>query len=343
MSFVRKMAALLIAGTAAALSASANAAEDFFSGKKITFVIGTSAGSPIDLWARMLTHSMARHIPGNPTFVLTYMPGAGTLNAANFVFNQAPRDGTTFFMGSRSIALVELIKNPAVKFKSREFGWIGSIDNINRVCTVYVGANVKPGSDPLEQELAFGGTGASSISTTPLLAQKLLGFKFKVVQGYPGPPEIMLAMERGEVDGICNALSGTESQRPGWIEQGKLKVLFNLEEQPIKGVPAISAPSIHSFAKTEEQKQILNFYNSGTLLGWPIQTTPEVPQERLALLRRAFDATMTDPEFVEDVKKANLGIHPTTGEDLAKTVEAIMSTPQGVIDKTLGIVGNMGD
>jgi tripartite-type tricarboxylate transporter receptor subunit TctC len=324
--------------------AAADPIEEFYAGKRITFIVGTSAGAPYDVWTRLLGRHLGKHIPGHPTFVPQNMPGGGSITAANHLYGQAARDGTTLAMISRSIALQDLLKNPAVKYKAAEFDWIGSTDIINRACAIYIGANVKPGTDPYKQQLLFGGSGAgSSITTTPTLAQKLLGLNIKVVDGYPGPPEILLAMERGEVDGICSAFTGIDSSRPGWIAEGRLKVLFNMEEKPITGVPAVTAPSIHSFAKTEEQHQILSFYNSSALLGWPVMSTPGVPKDRLDALRRAFDATMKDPEFLDEAKKLGLSINPTNGEELATIAQKIMSTPRSIIDKTLEIVGSMND
>ncbi len=337
----RASGSILVLGLALwSASAQAQAIEEFYKGKRIDFIVSTAAGAPYDVWARAIGRHMGRHIPGNPTFVVKNMPGGGHTIATNFLYNEAARDGSVVAMVSRNMPTQELLENPAVRFKSANLNWIGASEAGNRVCVIAGTAKVQKADDLLKEEAVFGGTGAGSGGvTTPTLLSKLFGMKFKVVGGYTGTPDIFLAMARGEVEGVCQNLDGVESNHPGSIEQGKLRVLFNLEKRPISGIPGISAPSIHAFAKTEEERQILSFYNSNTELGWPVMTAPDVPPDRLNALRRGYDATMKDPEFLDEAGKLGLRIVPITGEETAAIARAIAGTPKTVVDKTIGIVG----
>lgn len=323
------------------IRAQAQSVGDFYKGKQIEFFTGGSPGSVYDQWARVITRYMANHIPGNPGMLVRSMPGAGNIVVTNYMFNQSPRDGTVLGMVSRDMPTQEVLATPAVKFKSVEFNWIGSPELTNRVCVAYSGAKVQKAEDLFKGELLVGGTGSgSAVSTTPILLDKLLGMKLKLVEGYAGGPEVFLAMERGEVEGICQTVSAIESTRPGWLQQGRLKILFNLEKDSISGS---GAPSVQSIAKTDEERQIIAFYNSNVGLGRPVLTTPGVPAERVDALRRAFDATMQDTDFLEEARKAHFAVNPQTGAAVAAGVAGIMDTPKTIVDKTVELVGKLGE
>ena len=344
----RIVVAIAVGAIAAALGfpfpAAAQSVEEFYKGKRIDYVIGSNAGSSYDLWARTIGRHMGRHIPGNPTFLPKNMPGASSLVATNFLYSQAARDGTTMGQVSRSVPLQEVLNHSAVRFKAAEFGWLGSGEPINHLCVAMPSSKVKTGADLFKEELLVGGTGSgSNVSNAPKLLGGLLGMKFKLVEGYGAQPAVLLAMERGEVEGICSSMSGIEATRPGWIAEGKLTVLFNMEEKPVVGVPGITAPSVYSFAQTDEQRQILAFFTSGAEIGWPVLTTPGVPKDRLDALRRAYDATMKDKEFLAEAAHVGLRINALTGEELDRIVARLIRTPKSIVDKTIGMVGSLGD
>ena len=335
------IAAGVIAGlAAAALPADAQSVGEFYKGKQIEVIIGTTPGGSYDVWARLLGRHMGKHLPGNPTFVPRNMPGAGTMTAANHIFNNAPRDGTVLGFVSRNMPTQDVLGHPSVKFKTAEFNWIGSPELTNRVCAAMGTSKVKKAEDLLKDELVVGGVAATAISTTPTLMNKLLGLKFKVVDGYPGGTEVFLAMEKGEVDGICQTLSAVEGAHAGWVKEGKINILFNLEEKRLSNY---NVPSIHEFAKTNEQKKVLAFYNSNAELGRPVMTTPGVPKDRVQALRRAFDATMKDADFRAEAAKLKLQVDPLTGEQVAAVAEMIAATPKSIIDKTIDLVGTLGE
>lgn len=313
---------------------------DFYRGKQIEFVIGTSSGGTFDSWTRALSRHWGKYIPGNPTFVPRNMPGGGHVIATNYLYNKAPRDGTTVGMVSRNMPTQSVLGLSSVQFKGEEFAYIGSPELTNRVCLVMAG-KVTADDDFFKKEIIMGGAGAGgAVSTTPVLLHKLLGINFRLVDGYNGATNVLLAMERGEVDGICQTLGAIESSKPDWIESGKVRVLFNLERKPIE---RLKAPSIFKYATTDEQRAILAFYGSSVELGRPVSAPPGLPNERLLMLRRTFEQTLKDPAFIDEVTKQNMRIDLTTGEELEQMVGAIAKTPRDVIDKTIALVGQLGE
>lgn len=324
------------------LRVEADSVADFYKGKEIDFLIGGSPGDVYDQWARLITRYMGKHIPGNPNMLVRIMPGGGDLVVTNYIYNQAPRDGTVLGMVSRDMPTQDALGNPSVKFKSLDFNWIGSPESTHRVCVAYSTAKVQKAEDLYQNQLLVGGSGAgSAVSTTPVLLNKLLGLKLKLVEGYQGGPQIFLAMERGEVEGVCQTVSAVEATRPGWLQQGRVKILFNLEQDPI---PGSGAPSVQSLAKTDEERQIIAFYNSNLELGRPILTTPGVPAERVAALRQAFDATMKDQEFLaEATRSSTFTVKPLTADAVIAGVTRIMTTPKSIVDRTIDLVGKLGE
>jgi tripartite-type tricarboxylate transporter receptor subunit TctC len=314
---------------------------DFYKGKSMEFIIGTSPGGTYDQWVRLMARHMPKYIPGNPNIVPKNMPGGGHIIATNHLYNVSPRDGTVLAMVSRNMPTQELLGHSSVKFKSAEFNWIGSPELTNRMCVSMANAKVKKADQLMTETLVVGGAGSgTAISTTPVLLTKLLGMKFNLVEGYNGGTAVFLGMERGEVDGICQTWAGIESSRPGWIAEKKLNVLFNMERTPIA---SLGAPSIHSFAKTDEQKAILSFYNSNAELGRPVMTTPGVPADRLAALRKAFDEMVKDKEFQEEAKKQGLDLQVMNWQEVSDVAKVIASTPKAIVDKTVELVGTLGE
>ena len=313
---------------------------DFYKGKQVDFLIAGAPGEIYDQWARLMAQYLSRYIPGNPPILVRNMPGGGDLVVTNYLYNIAARDGSVIGMVSRNMPTQEVLQVPQVKYESLKFNWLGSPEFSNRVCVASSKAKVQKAEDLFKNELIVGGTGGgSAVSTTPVLLSKVLGMKFKLIAGYPGAGEIFLAMDRGEVEGVCETLSAIEASAPGRIKQGRLKVLFNLEKDPVAGT---DAPSVQSLAKTEEQRQIVAFYNSNIELGRPLLTTPGVPADRVEALRHAFDAMMKDKDFRAAAATAHFHINPLTGEEVAAGVARIMQTPKDIIDKTVALVGKLG-
>jgi tripartite-type tricarboxylate transporter receptor subunit TctC len=282
-----------------------------------------------------MARHIGKHVPGEPSGLVQNMPGGGGIVAGNYIANAAPRDGTVIGLLSRNIPFQALIRDDNIKFDPRRFGWVGSPELSNRVCVAKEGAPVQKAEDLYEREMSVGGTGSgSAASTVPVLLSKLLGMKFRLVEGYPGAADVQLAMERGEVHGICQTYATFPRTHPGQIEAGRLKVLFNLERAKI---PGVEARSIFEFTKTQEQRQILALVSSSIEFGRPFFTTPDTPPERLAALRAGFERTIDDPEFRAEAEKQNLVVALTRGEDIERMVAEMLDTPDDIVRKTMAL------
>ena len=316
-------------------SASAQSPEEFYRGKQIIFIVSSAAGGDYDLWARTIARHMGSHIPGKPSFVPQNMPGAGQMTATNHLFNVAAKDGSTIGMIGRNLPNQALFKHPSVQFDPVKFNWIGSPELTNRVCVATGKSGISKGEDLFEKELLVGGAGAgTAVTMTPLLLANALGMKFKLIEGYGSSNGVMLAIERGEVQGICQTYTAIKHGNDDWLKDGRFKILFNMEKNPI---PGVDAPTIYQFTKTQEQRDLIGLYNSSVELGRPVVAPPGVPQDRLTTLRRAFDATMKDPAFLDDAGKQKLEINALTGEQLTELISDLMKTPPSLSEKMEGM------
>jgi tripartite-type tricarboxylate transporter receptor subunit TctC len=234
-------------------------------------------------------------------------------------------------MIGRNLPNDALLKKEGVRFDPMKFNWLGSPELTNRVCVAMEGAPVQKAEDLLTKELLVGGAGAgTAVSTTPTLLSRLLGMKFKLVEGYGSSSGVLLAMERGEVQGICQSLSSLRGSKPQWFESGKLKVLFNTERNP---VPGLNAPSVFQFAKTDEQRKVLSLYTSSVEFGRPIVAPPNVPKERVEVLRKALADALNDPQLLEEAKKQGMEMTYVSGSELEKLIADLMSTPPEIVAK----------
>jgi tripartite-type tricarboxylate transporter receptor subunit TctC len=332
--FAHALVASILAGSSCAW---ADSVADFYKGKTIQFIAAGEAGTTQDTWTRLLAQYMPAFIPGHPAMIVENMPGSGHIKAAGYLFNIAPKDGTTIGVFSATIVTGYFLKLPGIVFDVTKFNRLGSPQKSSRICVAKTGASVQTAKDLFERDLIVGGTGATGgVSGPPTLLKGLLGMRFKLVEGYPGPEDVLLAMERGELDGMCNMLSGVEHARPNWIAQGKLKVLFNMEKERLLG---IDAPTVYDFTTTDEQRNILSFYGAGLELGWPFLAPPGVPEDRLNALRTAFVTTLKAPDFIGAAQKARLDITVVTGEQLDKTVAELAGVPSNIAEKTNILLG----
>jgi len=328
----RFVAALLaVAAFAGGDGAQAQPVAEFFRGKQIRLVLGAAPGQDYDVWARFLARHLPRHVPGAPSFIVQNMPGAGHMLATNWLYNVAPRDGTVWGSVSRNIPSAALLQLPGVRYDPVKFNWLGSPEMTNRGCYAMARSRVRAGEDLFEHELVVGGTGAgSTVTETPKFLRGLLGMKLKVVEGYVKPQDAQFAMESGELDGLCTTAQSFRNFRPDWIGSGVVRVLFTMERDPISW---LDAPTVYKFVKTQEQRQALDFFSSSIELGRPLLLPPEVPPARVEALRRAFDSTVSDPQFREEARRMGLEIAPRTGETLQALVQAAKDTPPEIIER----------
>ena len=284
----------------------------FYRGKSISVLIGFGPGGSNDVWARLLARHMLRHIPGEPKMVPQNMPGAGTLKLANYLATVAPRDGTVLGLISRGIPLEPLLGGQNVQFDPQKMTWIGSPDRDTNVCAARKDAKVRSMMDLRAAELVVGASGSGADTAIyPEFLAEFLGLKFRTIKGYAGTNEIVLAMERNEVQGVCAAYQSLKRTRP-YID-GELNILFQagLERDP--GIPAHVPLLTEMAVGNKTDSDILRLFLAREALGRPFVAPPGIPADRIETLRKAFDATTQDPAFMEEAEKLQLTVEPISG------------------------------
>lgn len=322
--------AALLTGVLAVTAPAPAAAQDF-AAKQVKMVIGFGAGGGYDRWARTIAQHIGKHLPGKPTIVSQNMPGAGSFVALNWLASIAPKDGSVIAAVARDAPLGPLTGNKNARFDTLKLSWIGTPTTETNVCIAFKTAKVQTAGQLMNQELLVADTGpGTGTHVYPIVLREILGMKFKLISGYQSSSTAFLAMERGEVEGICESYDSVVNKKPEWVKDGTVKVLFQAGSQP---EPKIKAPFILDIAKTEEQKTALKFLYAGQGIGRPYVAPPGLPPATLKVLRGAFDATMKDPEFLADTKKQRLDVEPKNGAELEKLVREIYATPKPLVDK----------
>jgi len=341
---LRALGALGAFGGAIALSLSgssalAQGADDFFKGKTVTVYIGFSPGGTYDLFGRMVARYIGKHIPGQPTVVASNMPGAGSLVAANHMYNAAPKDGTTFVIIASSVAVEPFLKNSQARFDPLKFSWLGSMSQEASYCGVWNRpGNATSWAEVMTKETVFGGGAPSAITSQhPQILLNVLGAKIKVITGYQGSRDINLAMQRGEVQGTCGMFSS--SIKTSWnreVTAGELKLVMQVG--PKKSLEYGDVPHVFDYAKTEEDRGVLDFHFGQLLLSRPYAAPPGIPEDRLKALRDAFFATMKDEEFLTDAKKAGLDIDPVPPEEIVALLTRFSKFPEKILERSKQVI-----
>ena len=308
-----------------------------FAGKTVTMYIGFGPGGGYDMWARVVAAHIGKHLPGNPTVTPENLPGGGSYRAAGFIYNVAPKDGTAIALIARDAALGPLTGAPGAQFDATKLSYLGTPAIETNVCIAYNTAAVKTAHDLTEQKLIVGDNGpGTGTHAYPLALNDILGMKFKLVGGYTSSATVFLAMERGEVEGICESLDSVNVRKPDWIPSGTVSVLF---QGGLKPNPTLkNVPFVVDLAKTPEDKQAIEFLYAGQGIGRPFIAPPGLPPERLKMLRDAFDATMTDPEFIAEANLRKLTIDPENGEQLEALIKKTYATPRPIIDRIAKLI-----
>ena len=313
----------------------AQSVADFYRGKTVTIVVGSDAGGGYDLNARVLARHMAAHIPGNPAIVVQDKPGAGSLTAANYVYELAPKDGTVIAAVQRPIPFQQLFGDAGVRYDPRRIQWLGSVSHELGTVVVWHTAPQQSAQDLFTMETVVGGDGASTDNELFARAfNAVLGTKFKIIGGYPGLAQIVLAMERGEIQGTANwSWSDIEKQHPEWLRDGKIRVLLQLDLEKGSSPYLRDVPLATDLARNDEERQVFRIMMSMKALGRPYFVAPEVPADRRDALRTAFMETMSDPEFVAEASQTLGSVGPVSGVDMQKIVADIYALPADVIAK----------
>jgi len=306
--------------------------DDFYAGKTIDLLIGHSPGGGYDTYARTLARHIGKHIPGQPEVVPKNVTGAGSLVLMNQIANTLPNDGTVFATVNQGMAFEPLFGNDQAKYKAGDIVWLGSLSKGTSLCVSNKDAEVQTWQDLKSKTLTVGASGAgASTNIYPRVMAELFDFKFNIITGYPGGNDILLAMERGEVEGRCSwLLSSARTQKPGWIENREVNVLFQMALEKHPDLPDV--PLVMDFAETDKQTKVLRLFLARQLIARPYVMPPGVPQERVAIMRKAMAETAIDPEFLEDAANQSLSIDFVTGEEAQAIIVETYEYPDEVVD-----------
>ncbi len=314
-------------------SAHAQSVEDFYKGKTVNLVIGYSVGGGYDLYGRLLARHIGRHIPGRPNIVPQNMTGAGSLRAAQFLYSVAPKDGTAFGTFGRTIAVTPLLSPASAQLDGTKLTWLGSVTNEVSTCVTWHTAAVKTWNDVLTKEIAMGGEGpGADPDVYALLYKNVFGAKMKLVAGYHGTNDATLAMERGEVDGLCGlSWSTLKARHLHWMNEKKINIIVQaaLKKQP----ELANVPLAIELTRDPEKLQILKLLLTSQEMARPFAAPPGIPEDRKSALMAAFENTMKDPEFLAEAAKLNMDVNPLAGKAIDALLAELYATPKAVVEK----------
>jgi tripartite-type tricarboxylate transporter receptor subunit TctC len=337
------MRKVLLALALMLLAGGAGAAEDvaaFYKGKTVRIVVGVGVGSGYDINARLLARHMAPHIPGHPTIIVQNQPGAGSLTMTNQLYASGPFDGTVIGAPFNGLPTTPLLQPGGARFDATKLNWLGSSNRETQVTYVWHTAPVQNITELAEKELVVGAQAPGSTQYDfPVLANRLFGFKFKVITGYESTPKIHLAMERGEVHGNgATNWSTLKALNSNWLEEKKVKAIAQWSLSPHPELTDV--PMILDVAKTDADRQALRLALARLEFGRPFFLPPNVPPERVEALRRAFDATMRDPAFLAETEKLKIEVEPLTGEQVATLIAEAYATPVDTVARVRDAMGS---
>jgi tripartite-type tricarboxylate transporter receptor subunit TctC len=315
--------------------ASAQPADQFYKGKTLVIYSGLSAGGAYSAYARLLERHIGKHIPGNPTTVVKVMEGANGLTLANWLYNVAPKDGLSMGIFHERIGLEPVVSPQGTLFDGRKFDWIGSAAKQTSVCFTRAESPIKTVADAQRVSIPVGASAAAgSDSVMPRMMNTMLGTKFQVIQGYGGA-DILLAMERGEVEGRCGfGWASLKTTRPDWVEQRKINLLAQFSYKPHPDLKDV--PLMMDLVTKAEDKRALQLVFATQEMGRPFTAPPGTPPDRLAVLRKAFNAALEDPALLAEAQKQGLEVDPITGEEITQILVDLYDTPKEIVDRVNG-------
>ena len=341
------LAGALVLGLAAT-PAVADAVADFYKGKRIIMYVGSSPGGGYDTYARMIARHIGRFIPGNPKFIVKNKVGAGSIIVANFVYNVAPQDGTVLVALQRNLPLVEIMGGQkGVKFESRKFHWLGSLANEAGVCAVDKRTGIKSFDDVFTKPVLMGGTGPNDTEIFPALLNNTLNTKFQLIKGYPSTPPAHLAIQRGEVDGICQSWSSFKAIAGSYYTDGNMIPILQLSLKKHPELTKLGVPLVFEYItkeyvapglKVEDVTSYFRLLMAAKAMGRPFAVGPGVPADRVKALRAAFNAMAEDPKFLADAKKQRREVNLVTGAEIQGIIAKMAATPKAVLAKLDGLM-----
>ena len=319
-------------------AAQAQTPAEFYKDKQVSLYIGFAPGGTYDLYGRIVARHLGKHIPGNPTVVPRNMEGAGSIRLTNFMYTQAPKDGTAIATMGRGGAFGPLFGMKGAQFDANKFLWLGSANDEVSLCASWHLSGIKTFDDVRQKELVIAATGPSDESqTVPKVLNGVLGSKFKIIGGYTGSGQMSVAIERGETQGRCAfSWASMKSVHRQWLDEKKINILVQVSYQKHPELPHI--PLAGDLAKTQEEKQMIALFAARQVMGRPFYAPPDLPKDRAETLRKAFLATLKDPEFLAEADKLKLEVTPVPGERVQQIVHDIYTTPPEVVQKAAALV-----
>jgi tripartite-type tricarboxylate transporter receptor subunit TctC len=331
-STVRSFAAAVLATLATVSGAGAQSVEEFYKKTQLSVYVGSGAGGGFDEIARVFSMHFVRHLPGQPTPIVKNMPGAGGLLNVNFMYAQAPRDGSAIAAPFNTVFMLPLFGDPAAKFDARKFTWIGSLDKQTGTCVVWHTSDIKTLQDASKREVQVGATG---VNATPAIFSNMMntlfGTRFKVISGYT-TNEMRFALERGETEGVCGLAWQTyKAVQPGWIENKLIRPIAQMGLVKNRDLPDV--PLAIDLLKDPVERKVFELVVLPQEFGRPFIAPPGVPADRAAAMIKAFAQTLTDPAFLADAAKIRLSLDPLTGEEIMRLLDEAHAAPKDVIER----------
>jgi tripartite-type tricarboxylate transporter receptor subunit TctC len=331
---LRLIASTLALGLLSLQAAIADDVAAFYSGRNLSLVAGFNVGGGADLYARLIARHLGNHIPGHPNVIVRNMPGAGSIAAANHIFNVAPHDGSVIGLFAGNIAVDPVIGGVPTKYDARKFNWIGAPASETAVCLAAKTTSFKTFEDVLAREMVTGAAGTGTYDF-PIVLNSLLNTRFKIVKGYNGSSGLRLALERGEIEGFCGV--GLTSVRTLGLTDATINILVQLAQKKSPVLPNV--PMVFDYAKSEQDRQVMRLVFGWEVMERPVAAPPDVPAAIVEALRDGFDATMKDAAFRADIEKASLAYEPMSGKEIAAFIDEVYRTPSAVAERAAQLLG----
>jgi tripartite-type tricarboxylate transporter receptor subunit TctC len=316
-------------------------ASDFYAGKTVNFIVGTDVGGGFSIYGRVLSRHLGRFIPDNPTIVMKNMPGAGGATALSYLYRIAPKDGTVMVSVSPNAVLGRLLDGNRSQYDPTKFQYLAGAERGTRLCMTFAHSKTRTFEDALRLRTVIGATSVGSPTREyAAMIKHSTGAQFEIVSGYKGPPDLFLAMSRGEIDGVCGLdWAALKSQQPDWLREKKLNLLVQASIEPEPELAKLGVPVPWPYIKNETDRRAVEvMVGFQQAFGKSYMTAPEVPSERVTILRKAFAAVLVDKEFLAEAEKLRLEIVPQSGEDVQRVVENAYSSTPAVIERLRRIV-----
>jgi tripartite-type tricarboxylate transporter receptor subunit TctC len=321
---------------AAGLTVAPALAADGYAGKTLEFIVGAPPGGGYDIYARAVARHLGRHIPGEPTVVVKNMPGAGSAKAAQYIATIAPKDGTSVAGIMPGAIMGPLLDDrSAAMFDPTKVRYIGTANSGTRICVTMKGSKIASMDDAKKVKAKFGGSAPNdSTFEYGYLHKNTSGALWDVVPGYRGTPEMALAMERGEIDGVCGwDWSSFKSQKPDWLRDNKVNLLMQVSMEPHPELTKMGVPSVFNHVKDEDSRKVVELVISQTVFHRSYIAPPDIPQAQLEILRKAFDETMVDKEFLAEAERVRIDIEPLSGAKVQDVVARLYATPPAIVER----------